>query len=403
LLRVAALEDRMKLLAKKYPKIMPSVIEEASRVDPSGDKGLYVEWIVNRINKGNIRWPEDRVRVTQALGVFNELKKTPRILRERNISPDVNKYTLHDLEKINDEIQGIDLKSQRQTNEEAKQEGAKVIYEKRRWKIIQIGGPGVDPEKASQAACLYAKNTHWCTSDAEVNKQYLEKGPLYVVFDRGEKVAQTDGDQVMDIDDDPIEFDFNEHLYEALAEAGIISKGKFGFKLAETKGRRIPDMEPEIAKDPELAALYAAEFLHGRWPEAEPGIATNAVASVIYAQHVIGGRWPEGEPAIAQNPRFALRYIREMRGGMRWPEAEPAISQSPMQAALYAENVLHTRWPEGEPAILTDPYAALRYATHVIKGRWKEAEPVIVKNRYTWIAYWTEMRAITGMDLPEEM
>jgi hypothetical protein len=436
------LADRINLIRKKYPKVSPQIIQELSQIDPTGEKGAYLEWLVRRVSDGNIRWPEDQRRTQVALTTYANLKQSPRFLKEHGVNPDINKYTLHDLEDIEDKILGRPLQTERQEGEN-RNPSAKLIYNQGGYKIIQVGGPGTDLEQASQALCFYANNTRWCTDNDKTNREYLEKGPVYVIFHNGKKIAQADGKrQVMDTKDRDIEM--NEKtlpLYKLLVKNGTITKALYYYKYSEnvTHRRQPPEnereiatdpriafdylfnfldgepwplAEPAIARDPEIAAKYAVYILKRRWRQAEPAIARDSESAFLYARNIIQGPWPLGELAIASHPTYAAYYASDILHNSwppgepaiatvartswyyvskvlhkPWPLGEPAIASHPIYAAHYASDILQQPWPPGEPAIATDAHVSLNYATEVIQGRWPPGEPVMKANTFIWKIY----------------
>jgi hypothetical protein len=364
LYRMAALADRINLIRKKYPKVSPQIIEELSQIDPTKDKGAYLEWLVRRVSEGNIRWPEDQRRTQAALATYANLKQSPRLLKEHEVSADINKYTLHDLEDIEDRVTGRPLQTERQEAEN-RNSSAKLIYNQGGYKIIQIGGPGTDIEQASQALCFYANNTRWCTDNDKTNREYLRKGPVYVIFHNGKKIAQADGRrQVMDPKDVPL--DINEKtipVYQLLIKLGIITKALFYYMHSEniTHQRQPPENEKEIATDPRVALDYITNFLDGEpWPLAEPAIARNPDTAFSYARNIIRGPWPPGEPAIASHPVYAAYYASDPLYHP-WPPGEPAIATVAHASWYYIREVLRKPWPPGEPAMKHNPYIWERY------------------------------------------
>jgi hypothetical protein len=390
LYRMAALADRINLIRKKYPKVSPQIIEELSQIDPTGEKGVYLEWLVRRVSEGNIRWPEDERRAQAALATYANLKQSPRLLKEHEVSADINKYTLHDLEDIEDKVTGRPLPTGHQEGEN-RNPSAKLIYDQGGYKIIQIGGPGTDLEQASEALCFYANNTRWCTDNPQTNREYLEYGPVYVIFHNGKKIAQADGKrQVMDPKDVPL--DINEKtipVYQLLIKLGIMNKALFYYMHSEnvTHQRQPPENEKEIATDPRVALDYIDNFLDGKpWPLAEPAIARDPSTAVGYARDVLKRRWPEAEPVIAQDADSACVYASDVIQGP-WPPGEPAIASSSLAAYAYASEIIQGPWPPGEPAIATDPYESLSYATDIIQGRWPPGEPAMKTKASVWKDY----------------
>lgn len=400
LIRTAALEDRVNLLTKKYPQVPAAQIQEMVKSDPTGGKAL--EWIVSRTKSGNIRWPEDAPRVEEALKTFFQLKRSPALLKRFGLNPDLNKYDLHSLETATDKATGKEIKTQRQTVEEAKQEGAQLVYDQPPLKVIRIGGPDLD--KAAQAACTYAKGTKWCTSQKETAKFYLKNDPLYIIFQNGEKRAQyhEDAGQLMDLQDKPIFINDDPELYTQLYKAGIFSS-KFYLRakiesiprlqltpeekeqvysdpkamLAYVQNHRDFDKaraEAILAQDAETALEYAQAQIFQPFPAGEPAIARNPKTAYEYARHVLRKPFPAGEPYIAQDPKYAYFYAKDVLLGERFPAGEPAIAQSSLFAYEYATQILHGRFPAGEPAIIQDGDKQGKYALLVLRRRWPEAE-----------------------------
>jgi hypothetical protein len=354
------LEATVSILKQKYPNIPGITIDLMSKSLPEQS----LEWAVSSIAKGKGRWPEDAPRFQSAWNFF----KTP-IFKQWASKMFTDKhpknplmFTLHDVEKIEDASKPKE--SKRQQVRDVKQEGAKVAYDKPPYKIIQIGGPGVDIEKAAQAASYYAKGTKWCTSDPNTAKEYLSEGPLYIIFEDNQKIGQYEPEsgQLMDLEDDDLEP--TEGLRDAFWSIGIRTDLATWFDLGKWS-----EAEPYIMKDPAYAYHYAKNTICGRWPEAEPYIMKDPVHTYLYAHNIIHGRWTEAEPFIMKNPEYAYCYANNIING-RWPEAEPYIMKNPKYTYNYADNIIHGRWPEAEPYIMKDPVWSYHYAAHVIHGRW---------------------------------
>lgn len=107
----------------------------------------------------------------------------------------------------------------------------------------------------------------------------------------------------------------------------------------------MPQIEAQIAKDPEKAADYAVDVLRKPWPAAEPAIATNRKAAADYV-------------AMFRKP---------------FPAAESVLATTPSSAYLYAVNTKR-RFPAGESVIARDGYYAVRYAFNVLKTAWSDPE-----------------------------
>jgi hypothetical protein len=356
---ISALEDRISLLSKKYPSISESTIRELASLDPT--QGSLLEWLTRQVKSGQFRFPEDSFRMTPALSTFLQLKKSPRLLKEHNVSPDINSYTFHSLESLHDKISGTSLKTQRQTQEESKSLGAKTIYDTPPYKIIQIGGPKTDPKLAQEAACLYAKNTKWCTSQPQTASSYLENGPLYIIFKNGEKLAQTDGSQLMNLQDEEISILQDPDLWKILTKLGIISKSKYSYYYAlDILQAPFPQGEPAISKSTQYSFYYALEVLHAPFPLGEPAISQSPEYAQDYAHYILHAPFPLGEPAISQEDCSSYLYALDVLEAP-FPQGEPAISQSPEYSYFYARDVLHAPFPLGEPAISKRPHVLEKY------------------------------------------
>jgi hypothetical protein len=109
-------------------------------------------------------------------------------------------------------------------------------------------------------------------------------------------------------------------------------------------------------------------------------IMTDPESAFRYCLKVLGKRWPEAEPYILKDPEVARLYAAAMFPGERWPQLEKIIINDPKMAYRYAYLNLDKRWPEAEPIIMKDAGIAYYYAMDVIKGPWPEAEPYIMKN-----------------------
>lgn len=94
-----------------------------------------------------------------------------------------------------------------------------------------------------------------------------------------------------------------------IAESEEVS-AKEVYDLAIQEGRRIPDFEDVVMKDPKVAVLYAFNVLRSQWPEAEAYIKQDAEASFMYAKYIKGGRWEEGESAIKRDPKVKDMYLK---------------------------------------------------------------------------------------------
>lgn len=258
-------------------------------------------------------------------------------------------------------------------------------------------------EAATYAAEL-AKGTKWCVVNRETAKEYLELGPLYFIFIKGEKkyLCHIESTQFRDVDDDKVKiglelfdaiypyipgvgvFYFPKHSAEYRDAVKIIPEKAVDYAVENIKGR-FEEAEPFIAKDPSSAYTYATKILHDRFPLAEPTFLKYPGYALRYARDVLKSRWAEAEPEIATVPQFALDYAFDVIGG-RFPEAEPYIIQDPQEAYRYSRMIIKGRWPEAEATISKDPSSAYSYAKNILRKSWPEAESTIMKSDYA-LAY----------------
>ena len=96
-----------------------------------------------------------------------------------------------------------------------------------------------------------------------------------------------------------------------------IKTAKDAYLYAAHDGKRYPELEKFIAKDPEYAYLYACYVIRGRWPEGEKAIATDGKQAFNYAKDVLKGRFKAGEKAIYSNTLATGWYQKLLAGKFR--------------------------------------------------------------------------------------
>lgn len=125
----------------------------------------------------------------------------------------------------------------------------------------------------------------------------------------------------------------NPNLKQRMSKFFADKGPQFAYEYAtRVIGRRFPELESEIAKDPKYSLWYAlySESSPKRFLEGEPAIAKSARHAYDYAEMVMKGRFPAGELEIAKSPEFAYRYILNVIGiDKGWPEGEAAIKKNP--------------------------------------------------------------------------
>ena len=185
--------------------------------------GDYVEWIISQLRKLPIvvdqispfkedkkefertyrvarnLFFEDLFKTKQNLIRFHANKNTDRIPKEMR---DIGQYTSFDaLDRV---VSDLPLETATTTKSERKESrvhpGAKMTYQSPNWDIIEIER---SDELGKEAACFYGGNqmksgkgeTNWCTSAPGLSyfKNYISKGPLFVIIPKGEEMEFSKG------------------------------------------------------------------------------------------------------------------------------------------------------------------------------------------------------------------
>jgi hypothetical protein len=160
--------NKMQILLKQNPNLTEEDIISIIEYDPTGNKGLYVPWILKLVSRGILKFPEDGEKVKETLTQFHTLKNAPQFTGNK----DINSYkTYGDLaEAVN---QNKEVKTKGQLNRTAIEQGMQVIYEDPVYTIIKITTP--------QAAAKLCRDTKWCVKDPKFSKDYLSQGPLFML------------------------------------------------------------------------------------------------------------------------------------------------------------------------------------------------------------------------------
>ena len=149
--------------------------------DPTQNK-KYMTWIVNRYagRKGGIERLEDIHRTQEALDAYERLSRKKQLKPEHK---DINQIkTLHDLEDITDQYQEKPVQSKKEKDKSIEQEfydtkQAELVFNNDTYKVVI--------PHSHKASCYFGKSTKWCTAGKQAEstfKQYVEKGPLYIIL-----------------------------------------------------------------------------------------------------------------------------------------------------------------------------------------------------------------------------
>ena len=311
-MRIAALEDRILLLAKKYPKVPVEDIRKLATLDPTD--GRYLEWLVRQHPQLG-RFLDNMANVSEIrkiLEFYQRATKSPDTAAHVELSRDINQVPLSDLHYAYQKYGDEDLESARQKIEKAKQKGSKWIYKEGDYRVLQIGGEGLDPGYAVDAACHYSWNSKWCTTDPDRAESYLEWGPLYIIFKGKEKVMQTDmRNEFKDVTNEPMRFRQHSELVGIMARAGLF-KGKWKileFLEGPGQGVKVPELEPLLLEHGDINTLIEYTIATKQpFPAAEPYFANNAPYAYQYATEVLHGPFPAGEAAMNRHPQWRRMY-----------------------------------------------------------------------------------------------
>ena len=82
----------------------------------------------------------------------------------------------------------------------------------------------------------------------------------------------------------------------------------FTYCEARSNRTRMPRQEHLLARDPQIAYLYALKVLNGRFVEGEEAISRSPEWAVRYARFVLERRFKIAERFIAQDTRWAYEY-----------------------------------------------------------------------------------------------
>ena len=182
-----------------YKHIPLDVFNAAVAADPTSYNqgnvvkvGNFVKWML-KLYSNNSWKPGDSYETRDLLSKFIKYKSKLPIEKR-----DINRFnSISDLYSITQTLEGQGVKSQK----EVKREGADVVYEDAKWKIVI--------PHTKEASCIYGANTKWCTAGREKNMfdYYHKQGPLYININKqtGEKYQfHFESDSFMDAEDKKI-------------------------------------------------------------------------------------------------------------------------------------------------------------------------------------------------------
>lgn len=166
-------EEAVNRTMRLYPALERQTVDELAKLDPTPRKA-YLPWMSKQYAQQAIRLPEDAGHLTQALERFERAKNAKLV---RGPQADIMRYArLGDLVEMLDGLEG------KQTKGEAKRtaivQGARETYADDRWRIVKITTP-----EAADKLCRPIEN--WCVKDESFARNYLQTGPLTLVYKQG--------------------------------------------------------------------------------------------------------------------------------------------------------------------------------------------------------------------------
>jgi lambda repressor-like predicted transcriptional regulator len=254
--------------------------------------------------------------------------------------------------------------------------GAKIIAEEDNYQIVEV--------TSVEALTQLSSRTEWCTANKPQAKEYLESGPLFLVYKSGERHSllspYREKPEYKNVANKTINEKSKSILLSILkpylmekVEAGDVKTALFCARLYGTglNNRVIKS----ISRNAKYSYEYAEYVLEGPFPAGEEAISMSAKYSFSYAYY-LEGPFPAGEEAISKNAEYSYKYARYVLKGP-FPAGEEAISENATYSYFYAEEVLEGPFPAGEEAISKDAVYSYKYAKVVLEGPFPAGEEAI--------------------------
>ncbi len=248
------------------------LLRQLETIDPTPNK-QYMQWLVRNYINHKFRM-EDGGRMMVALLNYQDLK--PRLPVEQR---DINKFDLHSLEELVDNILNPDIGKPDKldaTGTYPVVPNSEVLYN---GPLGQLAIP-----ETEEASCELGRGTKWCTAAKKDNmfNAYNDRDSLYIWRDRNGKKYQ---------------FYFNLSLPQFMNDKDqaltpdqlnyFRTKNPVTSKLFKEKENNL--LKKLSGDDAEYALLdiynYALRVLKGRWPEAEPYIKKDDEIWENYKEH----------------------------------------------------------------------------------------------------------------------
>jgi hypothetical protein len=254
---MAQIERRIPIFMQKYfrgdqsPETL-EIIEQLAAIDPTN--GKYTEWLIRQYIAKTIRLPEDAEKLKRNLKKFHKVKQK---LPER----DIGKYTPGGLAKVLEQVSGTSKRQEKKLGRSGKMtlpRGAELILDRAGTyadhSVVKITDP-----KASSILC---SGTEWCVANVETAEEYLEDGPLYLIYVGGERryLAHFETAQFTDVYDDELDEEYVLELInflEPVTGKTIYTEPALAWWYLEhfepIEGEDLEKLKPAILKSPEIA------------------------------------------------------------------------------------------------------------------------------------------------------
>ena len=274
-----SLETRMTFLLNKYKNETEQSINQISLADPTSEK-KYIDWILNLKTKNSVRFPEDANKIKDTLTKFMNLSKKGKWEGSKNIN-DYKTYgelsqTIKDQEDVTT-MQPIPKEQGGQHYEGM--DKIKELGDLSLWRITDL-----------ETIVHLAKDTEWCVREESYAKEYLKKGPLYIIIQTvaGKHWSNLAGDyeepdreepyvlihfetaQIKNVLDDPINKKLAQEIYPLIQNA--FKQFKFNYK--EGIGDFSVFLNHSIAKGKDLEVLNKYNAPHAAYNELTKHIGT---------------------------------------------------------------------------------------------------------------------------------
>lgn len=258
-------DKKQEILLKQFPEHDAEQLTAiADTFDPTPNKA-YITWILKLIRAKSLIHPEDSAKTNEALTAFAEF-------RRRNvpgISNDIFSYkSFGDLAAAIEGMAGA--RSKREVVKAQRTEGSEIVYEEGTTVVYKITTP--------EAAATLCRGTKWCVKDPQYARDYLSKGPMYMVVENEVRVALAHFNgatiAINDVHDRLCEdkelIRMVDILIKIVGHDVIYRNLEIAVSHAIAKQTLLPkSVEGRLIYDMEEALLYVMNVKKERWPEFE--------------------------------------------------------------------------------------------------------------------------------------